>query len=76
MYDEFINLLLQLRSPKLSKEYKPTKLMEILSGVLQPLTEEDLRPLSEAIEDMDKTKEKNFKIAVRCKKNIKSYNTI
>lgn len=62
MYDEFINLLLQLRSPKLSKEYKPVKLMEILSGVLQPLTEEDLRPLSEAIEEMDKTKEKTLKL--------------
>ena len=68
MYDEFINLLLQLRSPKLSKEYKPTKLMEILSGVLQPLTEEDLRPLSEAIEDMDKTKEKTLKLQSDVKK--------
>src|SRR5699024_5734222 len=48
--------------PKLSKDYKPTKLMEILSGVLQPLTDEDLRPLSEAIEEMDKTKEKIEKI--------------
>lgn len=62
MYDEFINLLLQLRSPKLSKEYKPTKLMEILSTVLQPLTEEDLRPLSDAIEEMDKTKENITKL--------------
>ena len=62
MYDEFINLLLQLRSPKLSKEYKPTKLMEILSGVLKPLSEEDLRPLSEAIEEMDKTKEKTVEL--------------
>lgn len=61
-YDEFINVLLQLRSPKLSKEYKPTKLMEILNGVLQPLTEDDLRPLSEAIEEMDKTKEKIEKL--------------
>ena len=57
-YDEFINVLLQLRSPKLSKEYKPTKLMNILTSVLNPLNEEDLRPLSEAIEDMDNTKEK------------------
>ncbi len=56
-YDEFINVLLQLRSPKLSKEYKPTKLMNILNGVLQPLSDEDLRPLSDAIEEMDKTKE-------------------
>ena len=47
-YDEFINVLIQLRSPKLSKDYKPTVLMGILSKVLQPLTEDDLRPLSEA----------------------------
>ena len=67
MYDEFINLLLQLRSPKLSKEYKPTKLMEILSTVLQPLTEEDLRPLSEAIEEMDKTKENIIKLQSHAK---------
>lgn len=57
-YDEFINVLLQLRSPKLSKEYKPTKLMNILNGVLQPLSEEDLRPLSDAVEEMDKTQDK------------------
>ena len=56
-YDEFINVLLQLRSPKLSKDYKPTKLMNILNSVLQPLSDEDLRPLSDAIEEMDKTKE-------------------
>lgn len=57
-YDEFINVLLQLRSSKLSKEYTPTKLMSILSSVLQPLTEDDIRPISEAIEDSNKTREK------------------
>ena len=57
MYDEFIKLLLQLRSNKLSKDYKPTNLIDVLNKVLQPLTEEDLRPLSEAIEQMNKTKE-------------------
>lgn len=57
-YDEFINVLLQLRSSKLSKEYNPVKLMGILSSVLQPLTDDDIRPLSEAIEDTNKTKEK------------------
>lgn len=56
-YDEFIKLLLQLRSNKLSKDYKPTNLVNVLNTVLQPLTEEDLRPLSEAIEQMNKTKE-------------------
>lgn len=57
IYDEFIKLLLQLRSNKLSKDYKPTNLINVLNTVLQPLSEEDLRPLSEAIEQMNKTKE-------------------
>lgn len=57
-YDEFIKLLLQLRSNKLSKDYKPTNLVNVLNTVLQPLTEEDLRALSEAIESMNQTKEK------------------
>ena len=57
-YDEFINVLLQLRSSKLSRDYTPSKLVEILSSVLKPLTEEDLHSLSEAIEDTNKTKEK------------------
>ncbi len=69
-YDEFIKLLLQLRSNKLSKDYKPTHLVNILNTVLQPLTEEDLRPLSEAIEQMNKTKEQIEKL----EKNNKSLN--
>ncbi len=76
-YDEFINVLLQLRSPKLSKEYKPTKLMEILNGVLQPLTEEDLRPLSDTVEEIDKTKEKNEQLTMDLKQLsylLKTYN--
>ncbi len=79
-YDEFIKLLLQLRSNKLSKDYKPTNLIHVLNTVLQPLTEEDLRPLSEAIEQMNKTKEqvetleKNFKSLKDFLKVYKNYN--
>ena len=81
-YDEFINVLLQLRSPKLSKEYTPTKLMSILSSVLQPLTESDIKPLSEAIEDTNKTKEKidslnsNIKALSNLLKVYQNYNEI
>ena len=57
-YDEFIQVLIQLRSPKLSKEFKPTKLMSVLNDVLPPLAEEDLRPLSETIESLNQTREK------------------
>lgn len=81
-YDEFISVLLQLRSSKLSKEYNPTKLMGILSSVLQPLTDDDIRPLSEAIEDTNKTKEKidtlnsNIKAIFNLSKVYQNYNEI
>lgn len=52
-YKEMIDLLIQLRTPKLSKDFKPTVINEILSDSLQPLSEEDMRPMSEAIENMD-----------------------
>lgn len=81
-YDEFIKLLLQLRSNKLSKDYKPTNLINVLNTVLQPLSEEDLRPLSEAIEQMNKTKEqvetleKNSKSLKDFLRVYKNYNEI
>lgn len=52
-YKEMIDLLIQLRTPKLSKDYKPSVINEILSNSLQMLSEDDLRPMSEAIENMD-----------------------
>lgn len=52
-YKEMIDLLIQLRTPKLSKDFKPSVINEILSNSLQSLSEEDLRPMSEAIENMD-----------------------
>lgn len=55
-YDELVRLLVQLRSPKLSKEFKPTAVYEIMENSLQQLSEDDLRPMSEAIENMDNIK--------------------
>ena len=52
-YREMIDLLIQLRTPKLSKDFKPSVINDILSDSLQPLSDEDLRPMSEAIENMD-----------------------
>lgn len=48
-YKESINLLVKLRSPKLSNSLKPTIINELLSESLQPLSEDDLRPLTEAL---------------------------
>lgn len=55
-YQEMLELLIQLRTPKLSKDFKPTIINEILSSSLQTLSEDDLRPMSEAIENMDSQK--------------------
>lgn len=55
-YKEMLELLIQLRTPKLSKDFKPTVINEILSNSLQTLSEDDLRPMSEAIENMDSQK--------------------
>lgn len=52
-YKEMIDLLIQLRTPKLSKDFKPSVINDILSDSLQPLSDEDLRPMAEAIENMD-----------------------
>ena len=55
-YKETIDLLLQLRTPKLNNSFKPTILNEVLSQSLQPLSEDDLRDMSEAISNMDQLK--------------------
>ncbi len=52
-YEQFIKLLVKVRAPKLSKEFKPTKVYEILNDSLQTLTDEDLRPMVDAMEKMD-----------------------
>lgn len=59
-YREMLDLLIQLRTPKLSKDFKPSVVGGILSDSLQPLSDDDLRPMAEAIENMD-TKAMNLK---------------
>lgn len=56
-YEQLIKLLVQIRTPKLSKEFRPSVIYEIMNNSLQPLSDDDLRPLSEAIENMDKIKD-------------------
>ena len=52
-YEQFIRLLVKVRAPKLSKEFKPTKVYEILNESLQTLKDEDLRAMVDAMEKMD-----------------------
>lgn len=79
-YKELIDLLIQLRTPKLSKDFKPTVLNEILSNSLPPLSDDDMRPMSEAIENMDNLKarmdslERSVRAADRILEVYRQYN--
>jgi len=55
-YQELMQLLIQLRSPKLSRDFKPSVVYEILNESLPSLSDDDLRPLAETLENMEKTK--------------------
>lgn len=81
-YQEMLDLLIQLRTPKLSKDFKPTIINEILSKSLQTLSEDDLRPMSEAIENMDSQKtnldtlDESIRAAEQIEKSFNQYNQI
>ncbi len=76
-YKELLELLIQLRTPKLSKDFKPTVINEILSSSLQTLSEDDLRPMSEAIENMDnlKTNLDSLNESIRGARQIEKFTT-
>lgn len=56
-YEQFIKLLVKVRAPKLSKEFKPTRIYDILNESLQTLSDEDLRTMVDAMEKMDAIQE-------------------
>ena len=55
-FEELMKLLIQLRSPKLSRDFKPSVIYEILNASLPTLSDDDLRPLAETLENMEKTR--------------------
>ncbi|MGI6225805.1 MAG: TIGR02680 family protein [Peptococcales bacterium] len=81
-FEELIKLLIQLRSPKLSKDFKPTVIYEILNESLPGLSDDELRPLSETIENMDQTQQqieqlvKEQKSLQRLCKQYNEYNQV
>lgn len=72
-YQEFIKLLIEIRTPKLSKDgFKPSIITEIMSNSLRGLSDEDLKAVAESIENMNKTKEQleQLKISQKALKQI------
>lgn len=57
-FDELITLLLQLRSPKLSKDFRPSVIYGILRNSLPKVKEDELLTLSKTIEQLDLHRER------------------
>ena len=57
-YDQFVDLLIKVRAPKLSKEFKPTKIYEIYNESLQVLGDSDILPMVESMEEIERTQQK------------------
>lgn len=72
-YEQFIKLLIKVRAPKLSKEFKPSKVYDILNDSLQTLSDDDLHAMVDAMEDMDgiQSRLENLKETYRDLQNIK-----
>ncbi|WP_249028558.1 TIGR02680 family protein [Tannockella kyphosi] len=72
IYKEAIDLILKLRMPKLSNTLKPTAINEMLRDSLQPLSQDELRPMSEAISNMDSHHDniETLKTAIHSSKSI------
>ena len=56
-YDQFIKLLIKVRAPKLSNNFKPSRVYEILNESLQVLSDDDLHAMVDAMEKMDSIQE-------------------
>lgn len=52
-YERLLRLLIQIRKPKLSKDFSPRLVREILNSSLQPLSEDDIAPMVNSMERMD-----------------------
>jgi TIGR02680 family protein len=57
VYDDLIKLLLQLRRPKLSKDFKPTVIYEILQQSLPALKDDDLHAVADTLEQIDQARQ-------------------
>ncbi|MCB7068089.1 TIGR02680 family protein [Enterocloster citroniae] len=66
-YKDLLKLLLEIRSPKLSKEFRPSSIYSILTNALPALTEDELGDLSDVLEDMDQISERLEELQIQIK---------
>src|SRR5699024_12165250 len=70
-----IDLLIQIRSPKLSDNSRPEGVAEVINDSLPQLTESELRPLTDSIESIDRI-EKDLKDTRQDLKSMERLNDI
>ena len=73
-YEQYLSLLIKIRGSKLSNAFRPTRIYQILNDSLQVLSDEDLRPMVEAMERMDAIQEK-LEGLIRSYDNVKAITT-
>lgn len=56
-FDDCIRLLIALRNPKLNKDYGPKKIIQMLSDSLPTLNQEELKPISETLDNLTEARE-------------------
>lgn len=80
-YDQLIQLLIKVRTPKLSKDaFRPTEVTRLLRDSLQVLTDDDLSAMVSAMEDMDRLEEQlrqqrdSYQEGMRIRREYDRYN--
>lgn len=74
-YQSLMDLLLQLRSPKLSDQNKPEEAANVLNDSLPQLTDDELRPLISSIESIDRL-EKDLQNYRKDLRSVESLNNV
>lgn len=74
-YQGLIDLLIQIRSPKLSDKNRPEGVAEVINDSLPQLTEGELRPLTDSIESIDRI-EKDLQDTKRDLKSMERLNDV
>jgi len=79
-FEEMIDLIINIRTPKLSRDMKPSTVYEIMQNSLPGLSDDDLRQLSDTIENLDSLQTKlnmikeSYQAASKLKNDYDRYN--
>lgn len=82
VFEEMIQLQLEIRKPKLSKDFTPTVIYSILENSLPALKDEDLISVSDSLENIDRAKnqlesaKKDYAILKEVQKRYRDYHDL